>query len=68
MAKFDGSGYDAIVFDEILFCSVRHLAKTKRYCDNNPDNIVIATGARINWSASTAPRTKSTTMSTTTCA
>ncbi|MFM7979650.1 MAG: hypothetical protein ACKPKO_10075, partial [Candidatus Fonsibacter sp.] len=26
MAKFDDSGYDGIVFDEIFFCSVRNLA------------------------------------------
>ncbi|MFM7978711.1 MAG: hypothetical protein ACKPKO_05295, partial [Candidatus Fonsibacter sp.] len=44
MAKFDDSGYDTIVFDEIFFCSVRHLARIKRYCDNNPDKIVVATG------------------------
>ena len=44
MAKFDDSGYDTIVFDEILFCSVWHLARIKRYCDNNPNNIVVATG------------------------
>jgi len=44
MAKFDDNGYDAIVFDEILFCSVRHLARIKRYCESNPDNIAIAAG------------------------
>ncbi|MFM7984787.1 MAG: hypothetical protein ACKPKO_36240 [Candidatus Fonsibacter sp.] len=41
---FDDSGYDTIVFDEILFCSVRNLVRIKRYCDSNPDKIVVATG------------------------
>ncbi|MFM7984884.1 MAG: hypothetical protein ACKPKO_36745, partial [Candidatus Fonsibacter sp.] len=44
MAKFDDSVYDTIVFYEIFFCSVRRLARIKRYGDNNPDNIVVATG------------------------
>ncbi|MFM7979513.1 MAG: hypothetical protein ACKPKO_09380, partial [Candidatus Fonsibacter sp.] len=30
--------------DEIFSCSARHLARIKRYCNKNPDNIVIATG------------------------
>jgi hypothetical protein len=44
MAKFDDSPHDAIVFDEIFFSSVRKLAGIQRYCDEHPDNIVIATG------------------------
>ncbi len=44
MARFDDSGYDTIVFDEIFFSSVRKLARIKRYCETNPDKIVIATG------------------------
>ena len=44
MAKFDDSGYNVIVFDKIFFCSVRNLARIKRYCESNPDKIVIATG------------------------
>ena len=36
MAKFDDSGYDTIVFDKICFCSVRNLARIKRYCDAIP--------------------------------
>ncbi|MFM7983919.1 MAG: hypothetical protein ACKPKO_31800 [Candidatus Fonsibacter sp.] len=44
MAKFDDSGYYTIVFDEILFCSVRSLARINRYCKSNPDKIVVATG------------------------
>ena len=44
MAKFDDSGYNVIVFDEIFFCSVRNLARIKRYCESNPDKIVVATG------------------------
>jgi hypothetical protein len=44
MAKFDDSVYDTIVFDEIFFSSVRKLARIKRYCDEHPDKIIIATG------------------------
>ena len=44
MAKFDDSQYDVVVFDEIFFSSVRKLARIKRYCDKNPEKIVIATG------------------------
>ena len=44
MAKFDDIAYDTIVFDEILFCSVRNLARIKRYCESNPDKIAVATG------------------------
>ena len=44
MARFDDSVYDTIVFDEIFFSSVRKLARIKRYCEANPDKIVIATG------------------------
>ena len=44
MAKFDDSGCVMIVFDEIFFCSVRNLARIKRYCESNPDKIVVATG------------------------
>lgn len=42
--SFDDSCYDAIVFDETLFCSARHMARTKRYCESNPVKVVIATG------------------------
>ena len=66
MAKFDDSGYDAIVFDEIFFCSVRNLARIKRYCESNPEKIVVAKGTRTNWNASTASRTRTTTTNTTT--
>ncbi|MFM7988969.1 MAG: hypothetical protein ACKPKO_57615, partial [Candidatus Fonsibacter sp.] len=44
LAKFDDSGYDTIVFDEIFFCTVRNPARIKRYCESNPDKIVVATG------------------------
>ena len=44
MSKFDDSEYDVIVFDEIYFSCVQKLAKIKRYCNNNPDKIIIATG------------------------
>jgi hypothetical protein len=44
MNPFDASGYDTIVFDEIFFSSVRKLARIKRYCEEHPEKIVIATG------------------------
>ena len=44
MAKFHDSKYDTIVFDEIFFSSIRKLARIKRYCDEHPEKIVIATG------------------------
>ena len=44
MAKFDDSPFDTIVFDEIFFSSVRKLARIKRYCEEHPEKIVIATG------------------------
>ena len=31
-------------FDEIFFSSIRKLARIKRYCEEHPDRIVIATG------------------------
>ena len=43
-AKFDDSSFDVIVFDEIYFASVRMLAKIKRYSENNPNKIILATG------------------------
>ena len=44
MSKFDDSAYDTIVFDEIYFASVQMLAKIKRYSENNPNKIILATG------------------------
>ncbi|MFM7984180.1 MAG: hypothetical protein ACKPKO_33140, partial [Candidatus Fonsibacter sp.] len=44
MAKFDDNGYDTMVFDGIFFCSVKNPARIKRYCESNPDKIVVATG------------------------
>jgi hypothetical protein len=44
MAKFDDSEYDVIVFDEIYFANIRMLAKVKRYSENNPAKIILATG------------------------
>ena len=43
IARFDDSPYDTIVFDEIFFSSVRKLARIKRYCDEHPEKIIIAT-------------------------
>ena len=42
--KFDSSGFDCVVFDEIYFSCVMKLSMIKRYCDKNHDKIVIATG------------------------
>jgi hypothetical protein len=44
LARFDDTAYDTIVFDEIFFYSVRNLSRIKRYCANNPEKIIIATG------------------------
>jgi hypothetical protein len=44
MSKFDDSPYDVIVFDEIYFANVQMLAKIKRYCESNPNKIILATG------------------------
>ena len=44
MSKFDDSAYDVIVFDEIYFANVQMLAKIKRYTENNPNKIILATG------------------------
>ena len=44
MSKFDDSAYDTIVFDEIYFANVQMLAKIKRYSENNPNKIILATG------------------------
>ena len=41
---FDDTNYDTVVFDEIFFYSIRRLARIKKYCDDNPEKIVIATG------------------------
>ena len=44
MSKFDDSSYDVIVFDEIYFLATHMLAKVKRYIENNPQKIILATG------------------------
>ena len=44
MKKFDDSGYDVIVFDEIYFANVQILARIKNYVSNNPNKIILATG------------------------
>jgi hypothetical protein len=59
--------YDTIVFDEIFFSSIRKLARIKRYCDEHPDKIVIATGDTSQLESSqTASQTSTTTTNTTT--
>ena len=42
--KFDDSEYDVIAFDEIYFSSIHTLRKILKYCNDNPDKIIIATG------------------------
>jgi len=44
ISKFDDRPYDVIVFDEIYFANVRMLARIKRYSEQNPGKIVLATG------------------------
>ena len=44
LSKFDYSGYDVIVFDEIYFHNVGKWALIWNFCKNNPDKIVLATG------------------------
>ena len=44
MAKFDDTSFDTIVFDEIYMSDMNKLARIKKYCDENPDKIIIATG------------------------
>ncbi len=44
MAKFEDFGYDAIVFDEVDFANANMSAEIKRYSENNPNKIMIATG------------------------
>ena len=44
VSKFDASSYDVIVFDEIYFANIRMLARIKKYCEANPDKIIVATG------------------------
>ena len=42
--RFDASGHDVIVFDEILLVDTRKLAKILRYANRHPDKIVLSTG------------------------
>ena len=44
LARFDASGYDTIVFDEIFNFNIKNLARVKKYCDEHPEQIIIATG------------------------
>jgi len=44
VSKFDASGYDVIVFDEIYFANIRMLVRIRNYCLANPDKIIVATG------------------------
>ena len=42
--RFDARGYDVVVFDEIYQLDTRKLARVRRYAEENPDKIVLATG------------------------
>jgi hypothetical protein len=44
MSKFDDSAYNVVVFDEIFFANIHMLTKIKRYAENNPTKIILATG------------------------
>lgn len=44
MAKFDDSDYNVVVFDEIYFYDIPKFARINKYCNENPDKIIIATG------------------------
>jgi hypothetical protein len=44
ITSFDYTSYNVVVFDEIYFLSVRLLAQIKKFCENNPDILVVATG------------------------
>jgi hypothetical protein len=44
ISKFDDSDFDAIVFEENEVASVRMLAKIRRYSENTPNTIILATG------------------------
>ncbi len=44
MAKFDDGGFYIIVFDEIYMSDLQKLARIKKYREENPEKIIIATG------------------------
>ena len=44
LEKFDYSGYDVIVFDEIYFSGLSVYWKIKRFVEENKDKIIVATG------------------------
>jgi len=44
IGKFDDTPWDVIVFDEIYFANIRMLARIKRYSEQNPNKIILATG------------------------
>ena len=44
MAKFDDSSFDVVVFGEAYFYDVPRFARINRYCLDNPDKTIIATG------------------------
>ncbi|MFM7989513.1 MAG: hypothetical protein ACKPKO_60385, partial [Candidatus Fonsibacter sp.] len=67
-AKVDDTGYDTIAFAEIFFCSVRNLERIKRYCESNPDKIVVATGDTDQLECIYCITTRTTTTNTTTSA
>ena len=44
LKAFDTSEFNVIVFDEIYLHDIRKLSKIKKFCLNNPNKIIIATG------------------------
>jgi hypothetical protein len=42
--RFDARKYDVVVFDEIFLVDTRKLAKMKRYAEEHPEKIILATG------------------------
>jgi ATP:corrinoid adenosyltransferase len=42
--RFDDTAYDVVVFDEIFLMDTRKLARIKRYAEEHPEKLVIATG------------------------
>ena len=44
LEKFDYSGYDVIVFDEIYFNGLRVLNRIREFVETNQDKIIVATG------------------------
>jgi hypothetical protein len=42
--RFDTKPYDAIIFDEIFFSNIHNLRRIRKFCEDNPEKIILATG------------------------